>query len=97
VRFCTQETIDSFDAIFVVDCPEAFGNSVWTWNISYFSSAELDTNEPDKNSFYPYHHPGFTANAYYMDGHVHSFKPMWLGHDRNFTSLYSQTAQEAEN
>jgi prepilin-type N-terminal cleavage/methylation domain-containing protein/prepilin-type processing-associated H-X9-DG protein len=79
------------DAIFVMDCGEEIGNSVWIWTMQYFTSTEIDSYQLDRDTTYAYRHPGDTANAYYMDGHVAQFRPFWLSGERNFRLLWRDT------
>ena len=79
------------DAIFVMDNPEEIGNSVAVFGLPYFSSSEVDLLLTTKDSWYPYRHPGFRANAYYMDGHVRDFRPMWLTGERNYRHMWQET------
>ena len=76
------------DAIFVMDTPEEVGNRVAVFGLPYFSSAEVDKLLTTKDSWYPYRHPRDTANAYYMDGHVRDFRPMWLTGERNYRQIW---------
>lgn len=79
------------DAIFVMDCGEEVGNAVWQWTMQYFTSTEIDSYQLDRDTTYAYRHPGDTANAYYMDGHVAQFRPFWLSGERNFRLLWRDT------
>jgi len=79
------------DAIFVMDCGEEVGNSVWIWTMQYFTSTEIDSYQFDRDTTYAYRHPSDTANAYYMDGHVAQFRPFWLSGERNFRLLWRDT------
>ena len=79
------------DAIFVMDCGEEIGNSVWIWTMQYFTSTEIDSYQLDRDTTYAYRHPSDTANAYYMDGHVAQFRPFWLSGERNFRLLWRDT------
>ena len=78
------------EAIFVMDCGEEIGNSVWLWTMQVFASTGVDSLQTDRDPYYAYRHPGDTANAYYMDGHVAQFRPFWLTGDRNFRLLWRE-------
>lgn len=80
------------EAPFIMDCNSMDG----AWVINQFSSYVDDPTKwpgnlgfsPHQGYYYAFRHPANRANMLYMDGHVGSIKPAYLGGHPNYYALF---------